>query len=330
VLFYDKNLSHNNSVSCSSCHQQLSAFCDNQKSSPGLNGVRSTRNTPGIFNKRTRAFWDGRAENFTLLALMPVSNHFEMGIRSFPELAAKLQQISYYPALVTKAFGDARIDSTRLNEAISSFISAFMFSNTKFRRSLLNTEQLSATESMGKDLFFGKAGCFQCHKPSILDPGQTSPYSDGFDHSFVAFNIGLDPAYTDQGVGKVTEKPEDNGKFMIPSLLNVEYTYPYMHDGRYQSLEEVVEHYNSGVAEHPCLDPHLRDFSKYPGQDPLSVVAELDKNGNHMLEQEEAKTVPPKRLNLSDAEKRQLVAFLKTLSDPAIKSDIRYGSPFIN
>lgn len=329
VLFYDKNLSHNNSISCGSCHQQANAFCDNQRSSVGLSGVHSTRNTPGIFNKRTRAFWDGRAKGFSELALMPAANHFEMGIKDFDELSVRLQKLPYYQTLVKKAFGDSYIDSTRLNQALAEFLNNFMFSNNKFRRSMLGTEALSATESLGKDLFFGKAGCFNCHNVQIMDPAATSPYSSGFDFSFIAFNIGLESDYADKGVSAITGETKDKGKFMIPSLMNVEYTWPYMHDGRFNTLEEVVEHYNSGIKDHPCLDIRLRDLSAFPPYtSPDEVMRQVDKNANGMLEPEESSIVPPQKLNLTASEKRQLVAFLKTLSDPGIKTDVRFASPF--
>lgn len=296
VLFYDKNLSINNGVSCGSCHKQENAFCDNMQFSTGTHQRLTDRNTPSIFSKVGRMFWDGRAGNSSDLALGPVKNPVEMDFSDLPALCSRLSSLDYYPVLFKNAFGTAKIDSLRIREALAAFVNNFTFSDTKFNKSKSGRAVLTTQENQGKDLFFGQALCSQCHH--IDDNGSTGT---GYGVADTDANIGLDAAYKDQGRGKLTGNSSDNGKFMVPVLLNVEHTAPYMHDGRFKTLEEVVEHYNSKIQNHPNLDFRLRDF-----------------NGQ------------PKKLNLTDADKAALVAFLKTLSDNKIFTDQRFSDPFVN
>ena len=325
VLFYDKNLSHNNSVSCASCHQQSKAFCDQQQFSTGLEGHKTPRNSPSIFARQGRMFWDARARSMTDLSLMPVKNHVEMKMPDLRALCQKLSGMEYYRSLFEQAFGTADIDSNRIQLAMGEFLRNFDFSDNKFRRSRLNLARLNASEELGRELFFGKAGCINCH--TIIDE-RVPDRGYGRTDLSETFNIGLDEVYNDRGVGEVTGSASDYGMFLLPVLLNVEHTAPYMHDGRFRTLEEVVEHYNSGVKNHPNLSMHLRDLSKYPDTHRDQVFIMLDKNRDNMLDASESESVPPKRLNLSHDEKRCLVAFLKTLTDDRIFTDKRFSDPF--
>lgn len=320
VLFYDKSLSLNNSISCSSCHQQAKAFCDNQQFSTGLEDLKTKRNSPSIFAKSGRMFWDGRATGISGLVLRPIKNHVEMKFEDLNKLSQKLSKISYYPDLFNAAFGSSDIDSTGIQNALSSFVSNFTFSNNKFSQSIGNEHILNASESLGKTLFMGKAKCSNCHHLS----GSVNGY--GFTDD--AFNIGLDLVYTDNGVGGISNTTQDNGKFMIPSLLNVEYTAPYMHDGRFNTLEEVVEHYNSGVKNHPNLDFVLRETGLIQNMTEQQLLQQFDSNHDGIISESEITSLPTQQLNLTIAEKKNLVDFLKTLSDGAILIDKRFSNPF--
>jgi cytochrome c peroxidase len=323
VLFYDKNLSLNGSVSCASCHQQSKAFCDNLQFSPGLENNNTARNTPGVFAKTGRMFWDGRATTIADLVLRPIKNHVEMKFDNLSALADRLSKISYYQDLFTNAFGDNAIDSTRIQMALAEFVRNFNFSSNKFKRSLLKQEKLTASESLGKLIFFGKGHCSECHH--IEDP---FPGGNGYGFTNTEFNIGLDQVYADNGVGAISNQPTDAGKFMVPVLLNIEYTSPYMHDGRFKTLEEVVEHYNSGIKNHPNLDLNLRDLSSLENLTDPQIMQLLDANHNDSLEQAEILALPPVKLGLTTIEKKGLVDFLKTLSDPSIFTEKKFSDPF--
>lgn len=325
VLFYDKSLSQNNSVACASCHQQSKAFCDNLKFSTGLEDLKTGRNSPSIFAHQGPAFWDGRANSLADLVLMPVKNHVEMKFDNISALAEKLSSIDYYAPLFEKAFGSSEIDENTLKLALHEFIKNFTFSNNKFNRSIAKVEKLNASESLGEAIFFGKGRCEDCHH--IKDPNTGNGNGYGSVPSVIVLgqsNIGLDKVYTDNGVGDITKNPNDYGKFVIPVLLNAEYTAPYMHDGRFNTLEEVVEHYNSGINNHPNLDHRLRDF----GNMSEAQMEALDANQNGLLEPSEVSSLPPVRLNLTSAEKKSLVDFLKTLTDPTILTETKFSTPF--
>lgn len=327
-------MSLNNSVACASCHQQARAFCDNQQFSVGLENKKTVRNSPSIFAKNSRLFWDGRANSISDLVLRPVKNHVEMNFSNISALVNKIAGISYYPPLFAKAFnGSQQIDSTRIKNALAEFLKNFDFSNTKFNRSLSDESVLNASEKLGKTVFFSKGRCFNCHniEGQNVKPGGGSGGGYGFTND--AFNIGLDEVYIDNGLGAVGEKSSfDNGKFMVPVLLNVEYTSPYMHDGRFKTLEAVVEHYNSGIQVHPNLDFNLRDMSKFDVFANLSdaeILRLLDKNHNGQIDGSEMPEAPPIKLELNSAEKKGLVDFLKTLSDPSILTHPYFSNPFL-
>ena len=331
VLFYDKALSLNNSVACASCHEQSRAFCDNQRFSSGLEDLKTARNSPSIFAKSSRMFWDGRAVSMKDLALRPVKNHVEMKFENIQALVSKLSRISYYPSLFAKAFnGSTVIDSARLQTAMAEFLNNFNFSDNKFNKSQGNEAVLTASERLGKNIFFNKGHCSNCHhieSQNIINP--SNPSGGGYGFTDGSFNIGLDEVYTDKGLGDVSKDPIDEGKFMVPVLLNVEYTAPYMHDGRFKTLEEVVEHYNSGIQHHPNLDINLRDLSVINTMSVAEILKRFDKNNNGDIDPEEMSFLQPIRLGLSSTEKKGLVDFLKTLSDPSILTNKKFSNPFL-
>lgn len=334
VLFYDKNLSLNNSVSCGSCHQQNRAFTDNQQFSTGLENVKTPRNTPSLFARSSRMFWDGRAGSMSDLVLRPIQNHVEMRFENLKQMAEKVAAISYYRPLFDKAFSaGAKIDSLRIQQALTEFLNNFNFSNNKFSKSREGGAQLTASEKLGELIFLNKGQCSNCHhienENNIFFPGgdTLNGSGGGYGRTNESHNIGLDMVYADNGVGAVSKNSFENGSFMIPVLLNVEFTAPYMHDGRFKTLEDVVEHYNSGIKNHPNLDFRLRsvDFENMSDEE---ILTRLDVNHDGQVDQAEMGNIPPMRLGLTQAEKKGLVDFLKTLSDPSILIEQKFSNPF--
>jgi cytochrome c peroxidase len=304
VLFYDKNLSANNTVACASCHDQANSFTDPEQFSIGFEGGATPRNSMSLLNARYypngQFFWDERAATLEDQTLMPIQDHIEMGME-LDDLVAKLEMIEYYPELFEVAFGDDAIDSDRISRALAQFVRSIVSYQSKYDEGRANFPpnvapgtvdfpNFTAEENRGKEVFFtpGLGGCAGCHGTETFGaPG--------------ARNNGLDAQSTDDlGLGGVTGNTQDDGKFKVPSLKGVALTAPFMHDGRFQTLEQVVEHYDNGVQPHPNLDPLLR----FP-------------NGN------------PRQLNLSEADKAALVAFLHTLTDTGIALDEKFSDPFI-
>lgn len=304
VLFYDKEMSQNHNISCGSCHKQENAFTDGQQFSKGTNDEIGTRNAPSIFPKNGRLFWDGRATSIMDLVLRPVRNKQEMNVSDVSSLMDRISTLDYYTYMFKHAFpGATVVDSNMIKSALTEFLRNFTFSNTKFARSQRNEVKLNDSEQIGKDLFFGKAKCANCHHVD----GNTNfngGGGNGYGSTNESHNIGLDMVPNDLGVGGVTKNDFEMGAFMMPVLLNVEFTAPYMHDGRFKTLEEVVEHYNSKIENTPNLDFQLREFSGVNGSVPI-------------------------KMNLTDGEKAGLVAFLKTLTDPTIMTDAKYSDPFV-
>lgn len=297
VLFYDTQLSANNTVSCASCHQQAFGFSDPRVLSIGFDGGETARHSMGLTNarfyERGRFFWDERAETLEEQVLQPIQDSVEMGM-TLTELEVRLQEVDYYPALFEDAFGDDTVTSERISFALAQFVRALTSSNSKYDEALQSENDSDGFEAVFTDdelaglVLFGQGdddlegrnlGCARCH-------GSRAHRSDDI------HNNGLDASVTgDDGAG--------NKHFKAPSLRNIEVRPPYMHDGRFGTLEEVIEFYNSGVEDHPELDERLQT-----------------NDGR------------PRRLNMSNTEKAQLLAFLKTLTDEAFLSDERFSDPF--
>jgi len=300
VLFYDTQLSLNNRLSCGSCHHQDKAFADGQKVSVGFEGRKTTRNSMAIINpiSQNNLFWDSRSKTLQDLALKPVQNHIEMGIENLDYLEKKLAKSSYYEKLFKDAFGSETITKERISEALSQFIASITTNDSKFDRAISGGQNsFSDLEKIGLELFkSNKAKCSSCHSGGNFSApdGPFDPYGGGSSFGVDlggATNIGLDLVYKDNGRG--------GGKFKIPSLRNIALTAPYMHDGRFQNLEEVIEHYSTGVKPHKDLDPKFKDA-----------------HGNVV------------QLNLNSIEKKALVAFLKTLTDENLAKDPKWSDPF--
>jgi len=295
VLFYDTHLSVNNAISCGSCHKQALGFADNSSFSTGYQGMLTKRNSPALNDLQFKEFlfWDGRENNISNLPLRPMTNHVEMGITDLSALPQKLAALPYYTQLFNNAFGTNQgITADQISGAIGLFISAITSGNSRLDQYLAgNTSALTAQEIYGKSLFDTKYNCAGCH---ISNGG------GGYSGTEAGFkDIGLDNAYTDMGRGTITGLATDNGTFRVPDLTNVGITAPYMHDGRYQTLGDVIDHYSHNIMNSPNLDPLLRDNT--------------------------GKAI---QMNISDQEKAAIVAFLNTLTDFNIITDPKFSTPF--
>ncbi len=298
VLFYDKRLSLNNTVACASCHQQANGFSDPRQFSVGFTGGLTGRNSMGLANarwyQRLKFFWDERAATLEVQVLQPIQNAVEMGM-TLPALETKLADEPYYQTLFTNAFGTSAVTSDRISKALAQFVRSIVSTQTKFDMGVATGfANFTAEENLGRTIFNtpNQGGCAACHGTDNFVPGTAIN------------NNGLENPYVDKGVGALTGRAQDEGLFKVPSLRNIALTAPYMHDGRFATLEQVVEFYNSGVVAHPNLSPPLRNPPGGPGAG------------------------QPRRLNLSAAEKAALVAFLRTLTDPSIGTNPKFADPF--
>ena len=298
VLFYDKVLSVNSSVACASCHKQSLSFADDKAFSVGFDGGLTKRNSMSLidvkFYRNGKFLWDERGASLETQILLPIIDHIEMGMPNLDTLVNRLKAKPYYPILFDKAFGSQIITSAKVGDALAQFIRSIISYRSKFDegRTIINSVRshypnFTAQENEGKQLFFNPVlGCNSCHKTETF----TAPSPK---------NNGLENPSLDQGVGAISNDVSQIGNFKVPSLKNIALTAPYMHDGRFKTLEEVVEHYNSGVQPHPNLSSQLRN----PDNTPV-------------------------RLNLTSEEKAALIAFLKTLTDRSIVEDVKFSDPF--
>ena len=304
VLFYDKKLSANGTIACASCHIQDKGFSDDNKLSVGFDGGTTGRHSMTLINsrfyQRGRFFWDERASTLEEQVLIPFQDPVEMGM-TLEQVVNTVEQQTYYPALFKNAFGSEEITSDKISKALSQFVRSIVSYLSRYDegRALsaspgANFPNFTDEENLGKNLFFqtipnGGGACFGCHTTEAFVSANPGPQNNGLDLT----------STTDLGSGDVFNNPIFIGRFKTTSLRNIELTAPYMHDGRFSTLEEVVEHYNSGIQNHPTLSPAL-----------------TDNNGT------------PVRLNFTDSEKSALVAFLKTLTDYSVSTETKWSNPF--
>src|SRR5689334_11709459 len=231
VLFYDKRLSHDNSTACASCHKQSKGFSDENQFSAGINGQLTSRHSMGLANStfysNGRMFWDERATSLENQALQPIQSPAEMG-STLAEVVSKLRQTTFYPALFQAAFGSPDVTPDRIAKAVGQFERSMISYNSKYDAYLNGQATLSPAGRAGEALFSGAARCSSCHTTNAQIGDQ-------------AMNIGLDANPLDQGAG--------GGRFKTPSLRNVAVRGHYMHDGRFSSLEQVVQFYSSEVQD---------------------------------------------------------------------------------
>ncbi len=267
LLFEDVKLSRNNTVSCASCHHQYLAFSDTGSLSIGLYGEQTKRNSPPLFNLGYHPYFfkDGGAPSLEIQVISPIENTVEMDM-TINEVCDKLNEDENYKSLSYKIFG-TEVTPYVVSRSLATYLRSLISGNSKFDEYLKGDEQaLNEQEKLGYDIFQGKANCIACHS--------------GHDFSNYSFqNNGIYETYIDTGRAVITGLPEDVGKFKVASLRNLSFTGPYMFDGSFSTIDEVIEHYNSG-------------------------------GSNHINKSEE---VFP--LNLSQSEKEALKAFLLSLND---------------
>jgi len=330
VLFYDKNLSRDRQVSCGSCHRQEAAFADNAALSTGIEGKQSLRNSMALANVASMSahyaplngvtapfLWDTRASSIAELSRMAFTDPNEMGM-TMPEVVEQVKSLPHYPYIWKRAYGDVEVSESLILEALQEFVGVIGSHNSWLDQVLASAQQsfdmpntldtgfvirqlyygtdtilglvfkglegFSESTNRGRAIFI--ANCTKCHSP--IRP---------FQEVLMACN-GLEMNYKDAGMAAVTGRAEDAGVFKSPSLRNIALTAPYMHDGRFKSLKEVVEFYSTGVKPHPNLHPLLR--------------------------RPDGST----QLNLTTEQKNDLVAFLKTLTDHDVAKDSRLSNPF--
>ncbi len=258
MLFFEKALSLDNSINCASCHDQSAGFSDPNQFSEGVGGAMGTRQSMAIVNMAWNSngfFWDGRAQLLRHQALLPIQDPLEMK-ESLPNVIEKLNEMEIYRNQFIRAFGTSEITSERISLALESFMFSIVSDNSKYDRYLAGTATLTESEERGRVLFFAEynpffpelsgADCAHCHA------------GNNFENDLYMNNgLDTDAQFIDFGRENATENVNDRAKFKIPTLRNIEVTGPYMHDGRFSTLEEVVEHYNNGVQNSSTVDPAL-------------------------------------------------------------------------
>jgi cytochrome c peroxidase len=247
-LFYDPILSANNTQSCASCHIQETGFSETTQYSTGIDGIEGNRNAMPLINLgwQTKFFWDGGANGLESQVIGPITNPIEMH-ETLANVVAKLNATAEYPELFKAAFGSAEASSQNIMRAIAQFERTLISGNSKYDQYMRGETFLSSQELNGLSLFtdMEKGDCSHCHSLG-------STFSD-----FEFRNTGLDSIPVDEGRYLITLNSNDRGKFKTPSLRNVELTAPFMHDGRFQTLLECVQHYNTGFRYSANLDPNL-------------------------------------------------------------------------
>ena len=253
-LFFDPILSADNTLACAGCHTPAEGFSDNRQFSPGIDGIEGRRNSMPLFNLawnyNENFFWDGRASSIENQALEPVVNPIEMH-NTWPDAVASLQAKADYPELFSKAFGTSNIDSTLVSKAIAQFVRTLISGNSRYDKFLRGEIELTEAEQNGLDVYVdeNRGDCFHCHGT----PPNNLLWTDNDFH-----NNGLDETFEDLGRGGATGDPREFGAFKTPSLRNLAYTAPYMHDGRFETLDEVINHYSEGLVYSETIDPLMK------------------------------------------------------------------------
>lgn len=274
-LFYDGRLAKDNAVACAFCHIQENAFTHHGHSiSHGVEGREGFRNTPPIQNLiwLDKFMWDGSVTHLETQPIIPITTEVEMD-ETMSNIAVKLKDDKDYQRLFTIVYGDENITAERILKAITQFVSTMISADSKYDKVVRNEgASFTADEQQGYTIFKNK--CATCHATDLFT-----------DQSYRNTGIPYHPIFKDEGRKRVSGKDEDFLKFRVPSLRNVEYTAPYTHDGRFQTLKALLDFYSDGVVDNPNLDP---EFKKVPGKVGIP---------------------------LTETEKTYLIAFLKTLSD---------------
>ena len=280
-LFYDGKLSKDGNFPCASCHQPFAAFANfDHDLSHGFNNQFTTRNAPGLFNMawHKEMHWDGGINNIEVQPLAPITAANEMA-EDINTVINKLKADPKYPGMFASAFGTNEINSQLMLRAITQFVTLMISANSKYDKVKRGETAFTADEQNGYTLFQFK--CSSCHKEPLFT-----------DLSYRNNGMPLNPSLKDVGRMRITNNKADSLKFKVPSLRNVLLTFPYGHDGRFYSVYQVMEHYNSGIQNSTTLDPLLKN-----------------------------------KIPLTDADKYYLYQFFKTLSDSTFINDKRFAQP---
>ncbi|MFK7756511.1 MAG: cytochrome-c peroxidase [Flavobacteriales bacterium] len=275
ALFYDPILSADNSISCASCHSPYNGFAHTDHSlSHGINDSIGRRNAPALFNLAwaTSFNWDGAVNHLDMQALAPIEDHKEMNM-IFAELISKLNESSLYPNLYFNAFEDSLITGENSLKALAAFQLTLISQNSKYDQKIKGEVDFTEIEIRGEQLFLKY--CNTCHTAPLFT-----------NYSFQNNGLTIDQSLHDYGRLEVTGSSGDSLKFKVPSLRNLSYTYPYMHDGRFSTLREILNHYSQGIQTSVTSPTNLKE-----------------------------------PLELNDDELTELTAFLLTLNDPDFISD---------
>ena len=311
VLFYDKKLSTDETVSCASCHKQNFGFADDVNFSLGIEGRKTNRNSLALgavfnfqeiyssTNSQIPFFWDHSASSSREVSTQSFTNENKMGME-MQQVVDAVKSLEYYPMLFEMAYGDRNINEDRILNSISTFVNSIGSFNSKYDKAIDESgflllknfsnspsgdlAMLSIEENRGKELYFNN--CASCHGSVNIRPEK------------IQANNGLDIVYEDNGVGDFTNNSIDMGKFKVPTLRNIMVTAPYMHDGRFATIEKVLDHYSSGIQMHPNLDGEL-------------------KSGN-----------APLQMNFTTEQRADLIAFLNTFTDTEFLTAEKYSDPF--
>ncbi|MDX1444998.1 cytochrome-c peroxidase [Lishizhenia sp.] len=297
MLFYENKLSRDGSVNCASCHNQANAFSDTNQFSFGVDNSVGKRQAMAIFNmayNTNQFFWDGRADLLRDQSLLPIQDHLEMD-ESLENVVSKLKNDQEYVDQFTRAFENGEINATNISLALENFMNSIISEDSKYDRFLAGKVTLTPSEERGRKLFFQEyneffpddsgADCAHCHS------------GNNFENDLYMNNgLDTDADFEDFGRENATNDPADRAKFKVTSLRNIAVTPPYMHDGRFNTLEEVIDHYNEGVKNSSTVNPALLGTTSTG-------------------------------LMLDAQEKQDLINFLKTLTDDTFLNNPEYKNP---
>ncbi len=281
VLFYDPILSRNNTIACSNCHSQYTAFTHvDHALSHGIDNRIGKRNSPTLMNLAWQKsfMWDGAINHLDMQPLSPINHPDEMG-ETTANVISKLQKSTIYPTLFYKAFGDSIITGEYTLKAFSQFLLTLVCSNSKYDSVMRNESEFNDQQKNGYKIF--QQNCSSCHKEPLFT-----------NYEFKNNGLPIDTTIMDFGRMKITNNSEDSLKFKVPTLRNIEFSYPYMHDGRFKKLSEVINHYTTGIQMSQTLAEELK-----------------------------------KLIVLTSNEKVDLIAFLLTLSDKEFLFNPKYSFP---
>jgi len=292
MLFYEKKLSRTNTIACASCHHQELAFSDPNRVSFGVDSLTGNRQAMGLFNLAFSGngfFWDGRVDVLRHQSLLPIQDELEMD-ETLENVVAKLSKEQLYLDQFTKAFGTPEITEEKVGLALEQFLISLVSETSKYDLYKQGSIDLTASELNGEKLFLNR-GCDNCHAGSNFDEPRSRFLNNGLD---------IESDFLDLGRELITNDPDDRAKFKVPSLRNIAVTAPYMHDGRFATLEEVLQHYATGVQESSTL------------AGPTILGINLTLGG----------------FDLTSSEKEDLLNFLGTLTDEDFLSNPDFSNPF--